>query len=221
MTSVTPEQIDELLPQTQCGLCGYNGCQPYAKAIAEQGEQINRCLPGGVTTLMALGQLLAVTPEPFIAEMQQKTKPPLLAVIREDECIGCTKCLQACPVDAIVGAAKQLHTVIAVECSGCELCVAPCPVDCIEMQPITPWDENTRKQKAQQFRRRFAARQTRLVQEKIRQRLQYQHAKLPQPAPQGQTLAQRQAAIAAAVARVKAKKSQQAITPENKSYERP
>ena len=126
------DQIEELLPQTQCGQCGHPGCRPYAEAIAE-GEAINRCPPGGEATIQALADLLDVEALPLDAEEESV---PSVAYIREDECIGCTKCIQACPVDAILGAAKQMHTVIASECTGCDLCVEPCPVDCIEMRPI-------------------------------------------------------------------------------------
>jgi electron transport complex protein RnfB len=125
------DQINALLPQTQCGQCGYPGCKPYAEAISN-GEEINRCPPGGETTIQALADLLQVEPKPLDAE----EKPPQVAFIREDECIGCTKCIQACPVDAILGAAKQMHTIITSECTGCDLCVEPCPVDCIEMRII-------------------------------------------------------------------------------------
>lgn len=126
------DQINELLPQTQCGQCGFPGCKPYAEAIAN-GEAINRCPPGGEDTIHALADLLDVEALPLDAVEE---KPPSYAYIREDECIGCTKCIQACPMDAILGAAKQMHTVIRSECTGCDLCVEPCPADCIEMRPI-------------------------------------------------------------------------------------
>ncbi len=128
------DQIDSLLPQTQCGQCGHPGCHPYAEAIAN-GEAINKCPPGGEATIQALADLLDVEPIPLDAEHGEE-KGKQVAVIREDECIGCTKCIQACPVDAILGAAKQMHTVIAEECTGCDLCVEPCPVDCIDMIPV-------------------------------------------------------------------------------------
>ena len=128
------EQINELLPQTQCGQCGHPGCRPYAEAIAS-GEAINRCPPGGQATINALADLLDVEAEPLDAESGVESLPSV-AFIREDECIGCTKCIQACPVDAILGAAKQMHTILSDECTGCDLCVEPCPVDCIEMRPI-------------------------------------------------------------------------------------
>lgn len=128
------EQIDALLPQTQCGQCGHPGCRPYAEAIAS-GEAINKCPPGGQTTIDALAELLDVEAPALDAEHGVE-KPKMVAVIREAECIGCTKCIQACPVDAILGAAKHMHTVIADECTGCDLCVEPCPVDCIDMVPV-------------------------------------------------------------------------------------
>ncbi|WP_301388944.1 electron transport complex subunit RsxB, partial [Thalassolituus sp. UBA2590] len=128
------DQVNDLLPQTQCGQCGFPGCKPYAEAIAD-GEKINKCPPGGESTIQALADLLGVEPEPLDAEHGAEKDVPMVAYIREDECIGCTKCIQACPVDAILGAAKQMHTVIVDECTGCDLCVEPCPVDCIDMVP--------------------------------------------------------------------------------------
>ncbi|WP_419835990.1 electron transport complex subunit RsxB [Endozoicomonas atrinae] len=128
------DQINEILPQTQCGQCGYPGCRPYAEAIAN-GDAINKCPPGGQATINTLADLLDVEPEPLDAEHGQESVTKV-AFIREAECIGCTKCIQTCPVDAILGAAKQMHTVISDECTGCDLCVEPCPVDCIEMRPV-------------------------------------------------------------------------------------
>ena len=130
------EQIDRLLPQTQCGRCGHPGCLPYARAIAA-GEPFNRCPPGGSDTVAALADLLGEAPRP-LDPAHGPALPPMVARIREAECIGCTKCLPACPVDAIVGASRQMHTVIAEYCTGCDLCLAPCPVDCIEMVPTPP-----------------------------------------------------------------------------------
>lgn len=127
------DQIDNILPQTQCGQCGYPGCRPYAEAIAN-GDEINKCPPGGEAGVKALADLLGREPKPLDESLEESV--PTVAVIREDECIGCTKCIQACPVDAIVGAAKLMHTVIADECTGCDLCVPPCPVDCIDMVPV-------------------------------------------------------------------------------------
>jgi len=128
------DQIDQLLPQTQCGQCGFPGCRPYAEAIAAGEQPINKCAPGGEATVIALAELLGRDPEPL--DESVLTKVPSIAVIDEQECIGCTLCIQACPVDAILGAAKKMHTVIADECTGCELCLAPCPVECIHMVPI-------------------------------------------------------------------------------------
>ncbi len=130
------EQIDALLPQTQCGQCGHPGCRPYAQAIAD-GEAINKCPPGGQATINNLASLLDVEAPTLDEEHGEVSDVKKVAFIREDECIGCTKCIQACPVDAILGAAKQMHTVMADECTGCDLCVEPCPVDCIDMIPVT------------------------------------------------------------------------------------
>jgi electron transport complex protein RnfB len=129
------EKIDAILPQTQCGQCGYPGCRPYAQAIAEGRADINQCPPGGEEGIRQLAELLGVEPKPLNPEHGQ-AKPKAVALIDESLCIGCTLCIQACPVDAIVGAAKQMHTVIAAECTGCELCLPPCPVDCIAMVAV-------------------------------------------------------------------------------------
>jgi electron transport complex protein RnfB len=129
------EKIDAILPQTQCGQCGFPGCKPYATAIAKGEADINQCPPGGEDGVHKLAELLGVEFKPLNAE-HGAPKPKSVAVIDENLCIGCTLCIQACPVDAIVGAAKQMHTVVASECTGCELCVSPCPVDCISMVPI-------------------------------------------------------------------------------------
>ncbi|WP_341708626.1 electron transport complex subunit RsxB [Halopseudomonas sp.] len=134
------DQINDLLPQTQCGQCGHPGCRPYAEGIAN-GEPINKCPPGGESTIQALADLLDVEALPLDSEHGEE-KPRMVAYIREAECIGCTKCIQACPVDAILGAAKQMHTVIVDECTGCDLCVEPCPVDCIDMLPLPTTPQN-------------------------------------------------------------------------------
>ena len=129
------DNIDALLPQTQCGQCGYPGCRPYAEARAAEEAEINLCPPGGEATMVALADLLGRDPVPLDAEGSAE-KPKELAVIREAECIGCTLCIQACPVDCIIGAAKQMHTVISDQCTGCALCLPPCPVECIDMVPL-------------------------------------------------------------------------------------
>lgn len=126
------ERVNQLLPQTQCAQCGYPGCRPYAAAVVDDSAAINLCPPGGDATVQRLAQLLGRESLPL-----EQHAIPAVAVIEESLCIGCTHCIAACPVDAIVGAHQLMHTVIESECTGCELCVAPCPVDCITMRPLT------------------------------------------------------------------------------------
>lgn len=128
------EQVNDLLPQTQCAQCGYPGCRPYAAAIVEDSAPINLCPPGGDGTVRRLADLLGRESAPLA---RPATSEDAVAVIDEALCIGCTHCRAACPVDAIVGAHQLMHTVIASECTGCELCIEPCPVDCIRMQPYS------------------------------------------------------------------------------------
>lgn len=128
------DEIDRLLPQTQCAQCGYPGCRPYAQAIADGDAPINLCPPGGDVTVRRLAELLGRDTVPLALPATDRR---LVAVIEEALCIGCTHCRSACPVDAIIGAPHLMHTVIASECTGCELCVAPCPVDCIEMRSLS------------------------------------------------------------------------------------
>jgi electron transport complex protein RnfB len=125
------EQVNDLLPQTQCAQCGYPGCRPYAAAVVENDAAINLCPPGGEETIRRLAELLGRE-----AIALAESVVPSVAVIDESLCIGCTHCRNACPVDAIVGAHQLMHTVIESECTGCELCIAPCPVDCISMRPL-------------------------------------------------------------------------------------
>jgi len=129
------DQIDAILPQTQCGQCDFSGCRSYATAIAEGEADINHCPPGGETAIRELADLLDRPARPLDPENGVE-KPPMVAVIDEQVCIGCTLCIQDCPVDAILGAPKQMHTVIATECTGCELCLPPCPVECITMVEV-------------------------------------------------------------------------------------
>ncbi|HCS42667.1 MAG TPA: electron transport complex subunit RsxB [Pseudomonas sp.] len=188
------QRIDALLPQTQCGKCGHPGCKPYAEGIAS-GEPINKCPPGGNETIEALAELLKV---PVLdLDISRGSAPAQIAYIREAECIGCTKCIQACPVDAIVGAAKLMHTVIVDECTGCDLCVAPCPVDCIEMRPLplttvvpvvgglafTLDEQRARAAKRNHARRRFEQRNARLRREE-EQKLAERHARAQRAVPQ-------------------------------------
>ena len=190
------DRLDDALPQTQCRRCGYDGCRPYAEAIA-RGEPINRCPPGGDVLVATLATL---TGRPPIALDRTCGEPGPLAVARIDEasCIGCTLCIDACPVDAIVGAAKRMHTVLPALCTGCELCLPPCPVDCIAMVPAgRQWSPHD----ARDARTRFSARKHRLA---------GTTAPAPAPAkpaaPDGER-AQRQAAVAAALARARARRA--------------
>lgn len=164
-------QIDAILPQTQCSQCGFSGCLPYATAIAEGHADINQCPPGDEAGIRKLAALLGFAFKP-LNTAHGVPKPKSIAIINEEHCIGCTFCIQACPVDAIVGAAKQMHTIIAEECTGCERCVAPCPVDCISMMlaPHPESEAQEMKQKAtDRARARHQFRLQRLERDKQRQ----------------------------------------------------
>lgn len=210
------ERIDALLPQTQCGKCGFAACRPYAEAIASGKADINQCPPGGQSTILALAGLLDRDLKPLNPE-HGIAKPREVAVIDEQSCIGCTLCIQACPVDAILGAARHMHTVIEAECTGCELCVAPCPVDCITMVP-DPSSHQTEiqaqereRQKADLARTRYQSRLERLERERqekaarLREKKQALKAEITRPSEDP-----RKAVIAAALARVRARKGWQA-----------
>jgi electron transport complex protein RnfB len=207
------QRIDALLPQTQCRRCGYSGCRPYAEAIGCGEADINQCPPGGDATIVELARLLTRKPKPLDTSRGEHT-PPLRAVIDEQVCIGCTKCIQACPVDAILGAAKQMHTVIAFECTGCELCVPPCPVDCIAMVPagpdVVPALDAQARAKADRARRRYERRNLRLARDKA-ERDAAKHDATSDPS--ALTLEEKRAVIAAAVARVKAKRTARVQSP--------
>ncbi|RAO77757.1 RnfABCDGE type electron transport complex subunit B [Dyella jiangningensis] len=160
------DRIDALLPQTQCEQCGFHGCRPYAEAMARGEAPINRCPPGGAAGIARLAELLGTPVLPLDPEHGVE-KPRALARIVEADCIGCTKCIQACPVDAIVGAAKLMHTVIADDCTGCELCVPACPVDCIVLEPM-PLTQVEDPIHADNARAHFQRREARLAREQSR-----------------------------------------------------
>ncbi len=207
------QRIDALLPQTQCGKCGHPGCKPYAQGIAN-GEPINKCPPGGSETIAALAHLLNI---PVIAlDPERGSAPAQVAFIREAECIGCTKCIQACPVDAIVGAAKLMHSVIVDECTGCDLCVAPCPVDCIDLLPLPASNVvpivgglardaaelAARTSKRDHARRRFERRNLRLEREEQRK-----HAARLARQAQATVQASTASPVLSAIERIKAQKA--------------
>lgn len=164
------DRIDALLPQTQCEQCGFHGCRPYAEAIARGEAAINRCPPGGAAGIARLAELLDVPVLPLDPEHGIE-KPRTLARIVEADCIGCTKCIQACPVDAIVGAAKLMHTVIVDDCTGCELCVPACPVDCIVLEPM-PLTQVEDTAYADAARVHFQRREARLAREQIQREVE-------------------------------------------------
>jgi Na+-translocating ferredoxin:NAD+ oxidoreductase subunit B len=220
--SALTEQINALLPQTQCTKCGYQGCLPYAEAIAA-GEAINRCPPGGPETIQQLALLTGLPPQPLNPEVGEHSVLRV-AVIREDECIGCTKCIQACPVDAIVGAAKLMHTVITPHCTGCDLCVAPCPVDCIDMISVGQDIAAPSAEQSDIWKLRYQRRELRLIEDAKRvqaRRLDKLKGKIaaldrgeeltrrtdPASNTLAKTPAQLRAEIEAAVARTKARKA--------------
>ena len=200
ISTALSDRIDALLPQTQCTRCGYDGCKPYAEAVASGTADINQCPPGGAATIFALARLLGLPPKPLNPENGLETEIAAVAVIDESRCIGCFKCVLACPVDAIVGAAKQMHTVIAGECSGCELCIPPCPVDCIVMVP-RPAELPAPAAMAGPWRQRHAARKARLSREQ-QARAAARRRALPSLQDKAGTID-----IAAAIARSRARRS--------------
>ena len=210
------DRIDAILPQTQCRQCVYAGCRPYAEAIARGEADINQCPPGGDEGVRLLASLLGVEAKP-LNPAHGVPKPRSIAVIEESLCIGCTLCIKACPVDAIVGAAKLMHTVVADECTGCELCLAPCPVDCIVMQPIeqgiTSWRGTDHADRARQ---RYDFRLHRLAWDKAEktERLAAKQAASPAATSAGSDAAAakkasltKQSVIAAAVERARVRKA--------------
>jgi electron transport complex protein RnfB len=192
------DRIDTALPQTQCTRCGFAACRPYAEAVAAGAADINRCPPGGEPVMVVLAALTRRSAKPIDPACGEEG-PLLVALIDEAQCIGCTLCIQACPVDAIVGAQKRMHTVLPTLCSGCELCVAPCPVDCITLQPAgRPWTVDD----AAAARDRFAGRAARLARnERVAKRT------LSAAGPAHHDRADRQAAVAEALARARARRA--------------
>jgi electron transport complex protein RnfB len=207
--AVSADRIDAWLPQTQCTQCGYPRCRAYAEAVAHGEAGINQCPPGGEVTIAALAKLLHASPTPLDPRLGIH-KPRARAVIDEAVCIGCRKCLDVCPVDAIVGARKLMHTVIARECNGCELCLPPCPVDCIAMVPVDsdeaaePWPEYTRAE-ADHWRARTENRLRRLALRKRTRHGTPHSTESAEPLPPDRERIR--AEIRAAVARVKARKT--------------
>jgi len=189
------DQINALLPQTQCTKCGFNGCKPYAQALASDQADINRCPPGGQDGVVKLAKLLNKPIKPIDPECGEPG-PLRVAVIDEQHCIGCTLCIQACPVDAIVGANKRMHTVLADWCTGCDLCLPPCPVDCIEMIEVTAQPQWTTA-RAELAKQRYETREQRLA------------GPPPQTLAPVASEAEKQDAVTTALARARARRAQQ------------
>ncbi|MCX7514164.1 RnfABCDGE type electron transport complex subunit B [Frateuria sp. STR12] len=196
-------RIDALLPQTQCEQCGFHGCRPYAEAMARGDAPINRCPPGGAAGIARLAALLH-TPVLPLDPTHGVEKPRTLAHIVEADCIGCTKCIQACPVDAIVGAAKLMHTVLPDHCTGCELCVPACPVDCIELEPM-PLAQVEDTAQADTSRAHFQRREARLARERAEREAELASRKAAVDAP-----ATPQNPVLAALARARARQGSKA-----------
>ncbi|MFZ0254160.1 MAG: RnfABCDGE type electron transport complex subunit B [Gammaproteobacteria bacterium] len=218
--------IDALLPQTQCGRCGYDGCRPYAEAISVGQADINRCSPGGETTIDALALLLGLKPRPLDPECGD-FMPRRIAGVDEQWCIGCARCLDVCPVDAILGAPQQMHTVIAEECTGCERCIVQCPVDCIQMMPcrslapsadlrpeadgpdgvhaIQGWPGGWTRWQADRARKRFQVKQLRLTTRRLKRAADHER-KRNMAALHRQREESRRDAIEATLARVRARR---------------
>lgn len=158
------ETLNALLPQTQCRDCGYQGCKPYARAMLNEGESIDRCKPGGVLVLERLANFFSLDPNIYVNKVLSDFKPAQDARIDKEACIGCVKCIRACPIDAVVGVAKHMHEVITDLCSGCGLCVPVCPVDCITLENSRKLSEKEMDKRAQQYQQAYEARNKRLEQ---------------------------------------------------------
>lgn len=206
MTVKLIEQIDAILPQTQCTLCGYSGCRPYSEAIVYKNETIDRCLPGGLETLGRLASLTNQDASPLIEGMKKKQKFPMLAQIEESACIGCKKCIHVCPVDAILGAAKQMHTILVEECTGCELCVPVCPVDCISMQ-VTEVVPSEKSRKAALAKKRYEFQKIRIERNKLESAQKHRKMKFEQIKDQKKKTDARRLEIQDCVKRMREKKN--------------
>ena len=218
-------RIDALLPQTQCTRCGFDGCRPYAEALAAGTAAINRCPPGGEAGVARLASLLGVPPLPLDPACGA-AQPPTVALVDESRCIGCTLCIQACPVDAIVGASRRMHTVLADACTGCGLCLPPCPVDCISLETVEslrarghrlePRPESGWQDRAHQARARFENRRTRLAragaerEARLARKAADKLASLPAGDPDAE---RRRALVEAALARARARRAPREATP--------
>jgi electron transport complex protein RnfB len=216
------DAIDALLPQTQCTKCGYDGCRPYAQALANGDADIDQCPPGGAAGIRKLARLLG-RPEKPLNPLYGRETPRAAALIDESRCIGCMLCIKACPVDAIVGAAKRMHTILTASCTGCELCLPPCPVDCIEMVELKTLAQNGNRHAAALAaqsvddmaaiaRQRFAFREFRVARERderaarLAKRARDKLADLEQ-LPGSHDLQRKKAAIQAAIARARARRT--------------
>ena len=207
------DAVDALLPQTQCRRCGYEACRPYAQALARGDADLNRCPPGGEATIAALARILG-RPVKALDPACGTTGPREIAVIDESACIGCTVCIRACPVDAIIGARKWMHSVLASECTGCGLCVEPCPVDCIAMAPARTGPATAQgwlAERAPLARRRFERRRVRESALDAAPHRRERAGRIDAAASsRTRTVEQRRADVAAAVARVAARKARAA-----------
>ena len=197
-------KIDAILPQTQCGMCDYPDCKSYAKAIATGEKDIAHCSPGGERVLNLIADITNQDPSPYKYFVAERMRPKQVMQIREEECIGCTKCIQACPIDAIIGGRKNMHTILTDVCSGCELCIEPCPTDCIETIALPEIDEQQFANRAGEWRNLYNTKTDRISKKPYRARIKSESTeKINDRAEQ---IKQRQAEIQAAILRSKQKR---------------